>query len=123
MRIVPPDDRALCSTSAGRGVTASPEPVTVTLRLPNDLASLNADLLTLDLDGERTWPNAGVQVEVFDVRTNEWFAVSGFDGPGELVLSNASNFVAGGEVRVRVSGRIAEVGCLFVNARLTGQLP
>lgn len=124
LRLAPAANQTICNNpGSGRGVIASPEPVTLTLRLPNDLAGLRADLLRLEFAGERPWPNAGVRVEIFDANAQTWFSPPSYDGPGELVLSGAGAFLADGQVQIRLSGRIGEVGCLFVAAGVAGTLP
>jgi hypothetical protein len=125
MRLVPAPEQTVCNSSAsGRGVIASPAPVVLTLRLPNDLAGLRADVLSLDLDSERPWPTAGVRVELYNAATQTWEAPpASYDGPGELTLANAGALVANGQALVRLSGRIDEAGCLFVAARVSGTLP
>ncbi len=124
MRLVPTPNQTICnSVGNGRGVIASPEPVTLTLRLPNDLAGLRADVLRLELASERPWPNAGVRIEIFDANTQTWVTPPSYDGPGELVLSGAGALVTNGQAIVRLSGRIDEAGCLFVTAGVAGTLP
>lgn len=124
MRLVPAAGQTICnSLGNGRGIIASPEPVTLTLRLPNDLAGLRADVLRLELASERPWPNAGVRIEIYDATTQTWVTPPSYDGPGELVLSGAGALVTNGQAIVRLSGRIDEAGCLFVTAGVSGTLP
>ena len=114
--------RATCTGDLGRGLVASPGPLTMTLALPADMAALRASELSLDLQSDRQWPNAGVTTELFRWATDDWVEIS-FDGPGTLALSNPEPFVQGGRLRLRLSGRIDEAGCVFADAALRGALP
>lgn len=111
-----------CSGPLGKGISAAPAPLTMTLGLPPDLATIRAESLTIDLQSERTWPNAGVRTELYDWPNQRWVEVD-FDGPGSLIISQAEPFVRGGQAQIRLSGRIEEAGCIFVETRLRGELP
>jgi hypothetical protein len=123
MRLRPAEDgRPVCSSAAGIGLPASPQPLTMTLALPPDLAGLRAGDLNLDLESEREWPNAGVRTELYNWDEARWTETN-FDGPGTLVVPQAGPFVSGGQLSVRLSGRIDEAGCIFPEVRLRGELP
>ncbi|WP_141509053.1 hypothetical protein [Candidatus Chloroploca asiatica] len=111
-----------CFGSRGAGVPATMAPTMVELRLPVELAELRAERLSLVLESERTWPNAGVITEVYDWERERWVEQS-FDGPGELQLANPAPFLRNGRFQLRLDGRIVEAGCLYLSARLQGVLP
>lgn len=115
------DGRAVCSGSEGPGITAA-SPVTTTLQLPNDLATLQTSALTLTLTSERDWPNVGVTTELFNWQQQRWVEFD-FDGPGNLQVPEPEPFMQNGQVRLRLDGRIGEAACLFARAQLTGVLP
>lgn len=116
------DGNATCSGSGGTGIAAQTSPVTVTLRLPGDLAALRTTALTLTLESERTWPNAGVTTELFDWNRQRWIDIN-YDGPGNTRVPEPEPFVRNGVLRMRLSGTINEANCLFVQAQPAGVLP
>ena len=115
------DQRVACSGSRGRGVFASPAPITMTLSLPPAMASFRAEQITLFMESERPWPNAGVTTELFNWATEVWTPLS-FDGPGDLSLANAGPYMRAGQLRLRLGGRIDEGGCLFIQGQALGEL-
>lgn len=114
--------QAFCSGDPGRGLRPSGEPLTITLALPAAMAAFRARTATLDLQSERTWPSAGVTTELYNWNTGAW-QVLPFDGPGTLALPNAASYVRGGRMSVRLDGQIADMGCVFVDVALQGELP
>jgi hypothetical protein len=104
------------------GLAASPAPLTITLSLPQGLAGLRASDVSIDLDSERQWPNAGVTTELYRWDEQRWVEVS-FDGPGTLVVPQAEPYVQDGRLSLRLGGRIDEAGCVFPDVRLRGELP
>jgi hypothetical protein len=108
-----------CTGQRGRGIAASSALISVTLSLPPAMATLRAEQITLFMESERPWPNAGVTTEVFNWNENSWTALS-FDGPGDLVLANAGPYMRAGQVRVRLGGRIGEANCLFIEGQVLG---
>lgn len=114
-----------CSASGTRGIALSAMPgeyVTVSLRLPPDLAMITADEITLTLDSQRDWPNTGVTTELFDWEQERWRDYN-FDGPGDLLLEDAAPFLQQGVLRLRLGGRIGEGGCLLLSSQVNGRLP
>lgn len=114
--------RIVCTGPQGRGLSPSPAPVTVTLALPAAMATFRAESASIDLQSERTWPNAGVTTELYNWRDGAWVELD-FDGPGTLALGNAEPFVQGGRLSLRLAGRIEEAGCVFASVTLRGELP
>jgi len=122
MRLAAPDDgRPVCRSPLGAGLQASPAPLTMTLALPPELAGLRAGELSLDLQSERQWPNAGVTTELFRWDEGRWTELN-FDGPGTLVIPQAEPYVRDGRFSLRLGGRIEEAGCVFADARVRGEL-
>lgn len=116
------DQRATCfSGSNQRGLSTQPAPITITLRLPSDLAAVRTTALSLTLRSERTWPNTGVTTELFDWQQQRWIDFD-YDGPGDFLVSAPEPYLQDGTVRLRLGGRIDEGGCLFVQAQLVGIL-
>jgi hypothetical protein len=116
------DNRPICFGSAGQGIVAQPAPVTATLRLPPDLAGLRAEMVTLDLAGERRWPNSGITTELYDWQRERWVDLD-YDGPGEIRVDDAAAYLGRGTLRLRISGPIESVGCLFISANLRATAP
>jgi hypothetical protein len=114
--------RATCTGELGRGLQPAPTPVTITLALPAAMATFRAESATIELQSERTWPNAGVTTELYNWNTGSWQLVP-FDGPGTLALSSAASYVQGGRLSLRLDGQIANAGCVFADVTLRGQLP
>lgn len=114
--------RAPCNGDLGAGVRASPAPVTIAMRLPDGLAALRAEAITLTLESAGRWPNAGVTTEVFDWARSEWVAQS-FDGPGDLTLPEAGPYLLGGQLMLRLSGPIENAQCLYAAATVRGSMP
>lgn len=116
------DGRAVCVVGQARGIALQPVPVTLTLSLPPDLRLLQATALTLTLESERTWPNTGVALELFDWQAEEWKDMN-YDGPGDLPLDDPAPYLQNGLLRLRLSGRIDEGRCLLLGTQLAGELP
>ncbi|MEI7643889.1 MAG: hypothetical protein WCJ55_06380 [Chloroflexales bacterium] len=114
--------RSACRGGTGVGVAASPAPVEITLRLPDDLTPLRASTVNVALDSSNPWPNAGISTEVYDWAQRAWVAQS-FDGPGELKLTSAAPYLREGRLRLRLSGPIERAGCISVSAKLQGDMP
>jgi hypothetical protein len=114
--------RATCTGPQGVGLAASPGPLTITMALPPELGALRVGDLSLDMQSERPWPNAGVTTELFSWDSGEWVELN-FDGPGTISLGNAGQFVEGGRLQARLSGQIEQAGCVFADAALRGELP
>jgi hypothetical protein len=108
-----------CTGQRGRGIAASSAPITFTLSLPPGMGSFRAEQLTLFMESERPWPNAGVTTEIYNWNEATWTPLS-FDGPGDLVLANAEAYMRAGQVQVRLGGRIGEANCLFVEGQALG---
>jgi hypothetical protein len=111
-----------CAGEPGFGLLTTQNPLTMTLALPADLATIRAETFTLDLQSEREWPNAGVTTELYDWERGAWVNTS-FDGPGTLAVQNAAPYVQGGRALVRLSGQIEGAGCVYANAIVRGTLP
>ncbi|NJN19432.1 MAG: hypothetical protein HC822_25885 [Oscillochloris sp.] len=125
MRLQPSvDNRQFCRGDLGRGLSASPVPVIFDFALPADLAALQPTDLTINLQSERTWPNAGVRTAIYNWDSDSWDEIRNFDGPGLIFITqNAANYLAGGRLRLRLDGRISEAGCVFADLQLSGTLP
>jgi hypothetical protein len=115
-------DQQRCAGEPGFGLLTTQNPLTMTLALPADLATIHAETFTLDLQSEREWPNAGVTTELYDWERGAWVNTS-FDGPGTLAVQNATTYVQGGRALVRLSGQIEGAGCVYANAIVRGTLP
>lgn len=113
---------ARCQPGQVAGIQTSSAPVTVTLRLPDDLDTLQTTALTLTLESSRTWPNSGVTTRLFNWQREEWVDIA-YDGPGALRIPNPSSYVASGTLRLALGGRINEASCLFVRGQAHGKLP
>ncbi len=111
-----------CSGREGTGISTQTDPITVTLQLPGDFATMQTTALTLTMQSERSWPNAGLTTELFDWTQQQWVDTN-YDGPGTLPVAQPERYVQNGTVRLRLSGRIIETQCLFVRAQLAGTLP
>jgi hypothetical protein len=111
-----------CRANGISGVATTTLPVEVPLRLPSAMATFQLEQLRIDLASEREWPNAGVRLELYDWRSASWVAQD-FDGPGSLELAAAGSYMQGGRILLRLDGRIAEAGCVLVDAQLRGTLP
>lgn len=114
--------RPTCSGLPGRGLVASPAPLTLTLALPAAMADFRADSAVVELQSERDWPSAGITTELYNWQTGAWVELD-FDGPGALALGDAAPYVQGGRLSLRLGGRIEEAGCVFAGATLRGELP
>jgi hypothetical protein len=114
--------RSVCQSVAGVGLVASPAPVGITLRLPDDLTLMRASAITLTLDSSNTWPNSGISTEAYNWGQGAWVAQS-FDGPGELKIADAAPYLREGRLMLRLSGPIERAGCISVSARLQGDMP
>ncbi len=115
-------ENTTCSGREGTGVSTQTDPMTVTLRLPGDFTTLQTTALTLTMQSERSWPNAGLTTELFDWIQQQWIDQN-YDGPGILPVAQPERYVQNGTVRLRLSGRIIETQCLFVRTQLAGTLP
>jgi hypothetical protein len=111
-----------CSGEFGRGLQPTGDPLTITLALPAQMARFRAQSASIELQSERTWPSAGVTTELYNWNLESWESVP-FDGPGTLALANAASYVQGGRLSLRLDGRIADAGCVFVDVSLQGELP
>lgn len=110
-----------CSGSRGRGIVPSPAPLNLVFQLPADLAAIRAESIEFLIESERTWPSSGVRLELYDWQDERWVEFN-YDGPGSLPVDNAAAYVQGGRVQMRLSGRVEEAGCLFIETRLRGRL-
>jgi hypothetical protein len=117
-----PAGRSPCYGEQGAGVPLSQAPATVGLRLPAGLAGLRAEQLTLTLESNRTWPNAGVTTELYNWDEGRWVEQA-FDGPGDLALAAPAPYLRGGVLQLRLDGQIASAECLYLSAELRGTLP
>lgn len=109
-----------CLAGDALGISTQPAPVDVPLRLPAALTSVQALSLTLELTG-RDWPNAGVRTALYNWQQAQWDELD-FAGPGTVTIDAAAPYLHQGRLRVRLSGRINEADCVFVQAALTGRL-
>ncbi|NTW03859.1 MAG: hypothetical protein HGA19_21725, partial [Oscillochloris sp.] len=116
------EQQAACFSSEGTGVAASPDPVTIMLHVPADLAPLRASKLTLNINSSDTWPNAGVITELYSWKNADWVEQQ-FDGPGDLNIVNPAEYLFQGRVLLRLSGAIPRAKCLYIHTRLQGSLP
>lgn len=114
--------RAACDSPLGLGVGASSAPITLSLALPPDLAPFRATDMTFELQSGQEWPIAGVTTEIYDWQAQRWVDQN-FDGPGDLPVSPAAQYLLGGRAQLRLSGRIVEAGCIGVEARMRGEMP
>lgn len=115
------DTVSACNGRLGTGIASQPT-VTMTLRLPRDLAALTATQLTLDIQSVRHWPNSGVTTRVYNWQRTAWDEVN-YDGPGNLTLPQPAAYLRNGVVRLALSGRVAEAQCLYVQASVAGTMP
>ncbi len=115
------DNLTTCFGSYGQGLRPT-APMTSTLTIPPDFAPLSTDALTLTVETERAFPNAGVQTRLYDWQAEEWRDIS-YDGPGSLAVPDPDRFVEQGTVRLALDGRIAETECVFPALELRGTLP
>ncbi|NNJ09842.1 hypothetical protein EKD04_005840 [Chloroflexales bacterium ZM16-3] len=111
-----------CSSNNLIGVRANPAPVTIIMRLPNDLGPLRASALTLTIDSSERWPNAGITTEIYDWAKETWVAQS-FDGPGEFEVGDPATYLSEGRLQIRLSGTIERAGCIVATARVQGAMP
>jgi hypothetical protein len=112
-----------CITASGAtGVQASSVPLTLTLSLPPELATLAPSKLSLTLAGDKNWPNAGVPTRLYNWQSARWDEQN-FDGPGDLLAEQPQRYMRGGRVLVQLDGRIPEAGCITVSASVDGTMP
>jgi hypothetical protein len=114
--------RNVCFDSQGIGVSANPAPVTLVLRVPDDLATLSASAITLNIDSTGKWPNAGVVTELYDWQQGAWVEQE-FDGPGDLKIAQPERYLSQGRLQIRLSGMIEQAKCLYIHSKLQGSLP
>jgi hypothetical protein len=110
-----------CSSNGQTGIRTNAVPVTIMLRLPDDLSQFSASSLTLTLDSSERWPNAGVTTEIYDWEQGIWVDQS-FDGPGELELSDPAAYLFEGRLQIRFSGSIQSAGCITATATIQGEI-
>lgn len=115
------DSLTTCFGSYGQGIRPT-APMTSTLTIPPAFASLTTDALTLTVQTERAFPNAGVQTRLYDWQAEEWRDIN-YDGSGSLAVPDPDRFVEQGTVRLALDGRIAETECVFPALELRGTLP
>ncbi|MBC8075638.1 MAG: hypothetical protein H7Y32_06135, partial [Chloroflexales bacterium] len=114
---------ASCTTTGGAaGVQASSVPLTLTLSLPPELATLAPSRLSLTLASDKSWPNAGVPTRLYNWQSARWDEQS-FDGPGDLLVAQPEHYMRAGRVLVQLDGRIPEAGCLTASASVEGTVP
>jgi hypothetical protein len=104
------------------GISARNPPIVIPLRLPPDLATLQATTLSLELDSQSRWPTTGVTTELYNWQQATW-DVFAYDGPGPVDISEPAPYVQNGALRLRLGGSIDEAQCLFVQAIIGGQVP
>lgn len=112
----------LTGTDGGSGFIAASDPFTATLALPPGFTALQATALTLTLDSDRTWPNAGLTTELWDWQRQRWVDQN-YDGPGSLVVNTPGAYLQDGRLRLRLRGRATETGCVSIRSRVEGTLP
>lgn len=115
-------ERSVCFGNEGAGISASPAPLTVTLRLPEGFSLFQAEAMTLTLNSTQRWPNSGITTELYDWQREQWVEID-FDGPGDIALSSAEPYLRNSQAMLRLSGRIDEAACLYIQASIYGALP
>jgi hypothetical protein len=111
-----------CFGGQGTGVTLGPEPVTMRLVLPRDLYHLRLNEMTLLTGSDSPWSDA-TTVELFDWTTGGWDNQA-VRGRQQVVPDPARFLSSSGVIRVRVGseGVAMNMGCVYIDATLKGEL-
>lgn len=102
------------------GLLPNSLPATLVLRLPADLADLQATSLTLTVFGLDT--SAEAEVNLYNWQQDSWEPVEG-EATENLIVSEPAAYMQQGRLPVRLSGNSESGVCVGVAARLTGEMP
>ncbi len=117
-----PEAGSLTTCRNGRGIQLTGSEAELYLRLPPDLAGLQAERIQLRLSNNDTPLSDTVRVQVRDWTTGGWRLVSSLN-PATLIITDAAPYLRAGELAIKLSGALDTTGCLVVTGSVQGIVP
>lgn len=106
----------------GQGMQVRGENVEIRLRLPPALSSLQASTIRVQLNPVHTTSVPNLTVRVYNWATGGWDAVP-FNLLSNIAIATAEPYLRSGEVRLRLSGALEQLGCVMATGGVQGVLP
>ncbi len=113
-------DTLACPNSKGvqlRGSTAE-----IRLRLPADLVSFQADTIQVQMKTTNQLTGRDLMVSAYNRQTANWDEITLTD-PSNFSIPAAINYLRDGELRLRFSGTLDQIGCIVVVSGARGVVP
>ncbi len=113
-------DTLVCPNS--KGVQLSGSTAEIRLRLPADLVSFQADTILMQLQTTNQVTGRDLMVSAYNWQTANWDEITLTD-PSNFSIPAAARFLRNGELRLRFSGTLDQIGCIVVVSGARGVVP
>ena len=106
----------------GKGVQLRGSTAEIRLRLPADLASFQADTIQVQLKTTNQLTGRDLVVSIYNWQETKWDRIT-FTEPSNFSIPAAINYLRNGELRLRFSGTLDQIGCIVVVGGAQGIVP
>jgi len=121
LRIDPSSQDTLACPNS-KGVQLSGSTAEIRLRLPADLVSFQADTIRMQLQTTNQVTGRDLMVSAYNWQTANWDEITLTD-PSNFSIPAAARFLRNGELRLRFSGTLDQIGCIVVVSGARGVVP
>ncbi|MCS6888918.1 MAG: hypothetical protein NZQ09_11990 [Chloroflexus sp.] len=106
----------------GQGVQLTGELAELSLRLPPDLSSLRAETIQVRLTSSSAVGDTNLSLRAYNWSTGVWDAIT-FNTLTNISIPAATPYLRSGELRLRLSGALDQLGCVIATGGVQGVLP
>jgi len=121
LRIDPSSQDTLACPN-GKGVQLRGSTAEIRLRLLADLASFQADTIQVQMKTTNQLTSRDLVVSVYNWQTANWDEIT-LTEPSNFSIPAAINYLRNGELQLRLSGTLDQIGCIVVVGGAQGFVP